>query len=107
MATSAHAAFEKACQYFAMELSKVPVGADGRADVAAMVDAVDDDTVAMVGSAPCFPTGLIDPIDPSSPLRLPSGASDSTPTPAWAGSCCRGPSGWGTRCHRSTSVSPA
>ena len=62
VATSAHAAFEKACQYFAMELRKVPVGADGRADVAAMVDAADGDTVAMVGSAPCFPTGLIDPI---------------------------------------------
>jgi len=63
VATSAHAAFEKACQYFAMELRKVPVAADGRADVEAMIAAVDDSTIALVGSAPCFPTGLIDPIE--------------------------------------------
>ena len=63
VATSAHAAFEKAAQYFGMELVKVPVGADQRADVAAMVAAMDDRTVAVVGSAPCFPTGLIDPIE--------------------------------------------
>jgi glutamate/tyrosine decarboxylase-like PLP-dependent enzyme len=40
----------------------VPVGEDCRADVAAMADAVTDNTVMIVGSAPGYPHGVIDPI---------------------------------------------
>ncbi len=59
---SAHAAFEKAAWYFGMKLVKVPVGRDYRADPAAMEAAITARTVALVGSAPSFPHGVIDPI---------------------------------------------
>ena len=59
---SAHAAFEKGCHYFGLESRRVDVRADWRADVDAMADAIDDDTVLVVGSAPQYPQGVIDPI---------------------------------------------
>jgi glutamate/tyrosine decarboxylase-like PLP-dependent enzyme len=62
LATSAHAAFEKASHYFEVESRRIPVGPDFRADVDAMADAIDDDTVLIVGSAPSYPQGVIDPI---------------------------------------------
>ena len=62
LATSAHAAFEKAAHYFDVESRRVPVRPDFTADVDAMADAVDDDTVMIVGSAPSYPQGVIDPI---------------------------------------------
>ena len=61
--TSAHAAFEKGCHYFGLESRRVDVRADWRADVDAMADAIDDDTVLVVGSAPQYPQGVIDPIE--------------------------------------------
>ena len=60
---TAHAAFEKAAHYFGIGLVRVPVGEDMRADVAAMRAAVTERTVALVGSAPSFPHGAIDPIE--------------------------------------------
>ncbi len=60
--TTAHAAFEKGCYYFGLESRRVPVGADWKADVDAMAAAIDDDTVLVVGSAPQYPQGVIDPI---------------------------------------------
>ena len=85
--TSAHAAFEKGCHYFGLESRRVDVRADWRADVDAMADAIDDDTVLVVGSAPQYPQGVIDPIpDDRRPGRRPA-ASTATSTPAWAGWC--------------------
>jgi len=60
--TSAHAALEKGCYYFGVESRRVPVLADWRADVTAMEAAIDDNTVLVVGSAPQYPQGVIDPI---------------------------------------------
>ena len=60
---TAHAAFDKAAHYFDMKIVKVPVGPDFRADVAAIERAITPDTAVIVGSAPPFPHGLIDPID--------------------------------------------
>lgn len=60
---SAHAAFDKASQYFGIELRKVPLDEGFKADVAAARSLVDDDTVAMVGSAVQYPQGVIDPIE--------------------------------------------
>ena len=60
--TSAHAAFEKGCYYFGVESRRVPVGPDWRADVDAMAAAIDENTVLVVGSAPQYPQGVIDPI---------------------------------------------
>lgn len=59
---SAHAAFEKGCYYFGLESRRIDVAPDWRADVDAMADAIDDDTVLVVGSAPQYPQGVIDPI---------------------------------------------
>ena len=62
--TSAHAAFEKAADYFGVENRRIAVRDDWRADVGAMVDAVDDQTVLIVGSAPSYPQGVVDDIAP-------------------------------------------
>lgn len=59
---SAHAAFDKACQYFGIESRRIPVRDDFRADVDATADAIDGATVLVVGSAPQYPQGVIDPI---------------------------------------------
>jgi sphinganine-1-phosphate aldolase len=60
---TAHAAFDKAAQYFGIEIVHVPVGDDFRADVAATERAITENTIVIVGSAPPFPHGLVDPID--------------------------------------------
>jgi glutamate/tyrosine decarboxylase-like PLP-dependent enzyme len=60
---SAHPAFEKAGIVMDIEVRRTPLRGDSRADVAAMAAAIDEDTMALVGSAPCFPHGVIDPVD--------------------------------------------
>jgi len=57
-----HPAFDKAARLMDLEVRRVPVGADLRADVVAMSRLIDDDTIMLVGSAPCFPFGVLDPI---------------------------------------------
>ncbi len=59
---SAHAAFHKAAHYFGIEVRKVPVRSDWRADVDAATALVNPNTVLVVGSAPQYPQGVIDPI---------------------------------------------
>jgi glutamate/tyrosine decarboxylase-like PLP-dependent enzyme len=51
-----------------VEAVKVPVGPDMRADVAATEAALTDRTVLVVGSAPSYPHGVIDPIEELSEL---------------------------------------
>ena len=58
---SAHPAFDKACAMMEIELRRIAV-TDFLADPAAMAQACDARTIMLVGSAPCFPYGLIDPI---------------------------------------------
>ena len=60
--TTAHAAFDKAAQYFNIKMIRVPVDAAMQADVAATRKAITRNTIAIVGSAPSFPHGVIDPI---------------------------------------------
>ena len=59
---TAHLAFDKAAHYLGLEIVRVPVSNDLRADPDAMAEAIDERTILLVGSAPCFPYGLIDPI---------------------------------------------
>jgi glutamate/tyrosine decarboxylase-like PLP-dependent enzyme len=59
---SAHAAFDKAAKFFDMKLVRVDVDGDFKADVSAMAGAVNERTAVLVGSAPGFPHGVIDPI---------------------------------------------
>lgn len=60
---TAHAAFDKAAQLFDIELTRVPVDDDMRADVAAMKRAVTSNTALIVASTPSFPHGVIDPVE--------------------------------------------
>ena len=59
---TAHPAFAKACHYLDVTEIRVPVSPDGRADPVAMAGVVDDRTALVVGSAPCYPYGVVDPI---------------------------------------------
>jgi glutamate/tyrosine decarboxylase-like PLP-dependent enzyme len=61
---SAHPAFDKAAHYFGVKAIRIPVGPDLRADVDAMKEAITSRTILMVGSAPSYPHGLVDPIEP-------------------------------------------
>ncbi len=65
---TAHVAFDKAAQYFNIRMRKIPVGSDYRADVRAAEKAINRNTVVVVGSSPCFPYGVIDPIEELSEL---------------------------------------
>ena len=65
---SAHPAFDKAAHYFGIRMIRVPVGADFRADVDAMRKALTRNTIVVIGSAPSFPHGVIDPIPELSAL---------------------------------------
>jgi glutamate/tyrosine decarboxylase-like PLP-dependent enzyme len=75
VAESAHAAFHKAAHYFGVRLHKVPVRPDFRADVDAMAARVNDRTALVVGSAPQYPQGVIDPIPELAELAGTVGAS--------------------------------
>ncbi len=66
--TTAHAAFDKAAQYFNIKMIRVPVDAEMKADVAATRRALTRHTIVIVGSAPSFPHGVIDPIEELSEL---------------------------------------
>ena len=59
---SAHAALNKAGEVLDVEIIRVPVTNEFRADPGAMSDRINDDTIMIFGSAPCFPYGVIDPI---------------------------------------------
>jgi sphinganine-1-phosphate aldolase len=60
--SSVHPAFDKAGMMMDIEVRRIPVK-DYLADVEAMEAAIDEHTLMLVGSAPCFPFGLIDPIE--------------------------------------------
>ena len=59
---SAHPAFHKAAMVMDVEVRRAPMN-DYLADPVAIEAAVDENTIMIVGSAPCFPFGLIDPIE--------------------------------------------
>jgi sphinganine-1-phosphate aldolase len=71
---TAHAAFDKAAGYFDMKLIRVRVDAGFRADLDAMAEAVTDRTAVVVGSAPGFPHGVVDPIGQIADLAARRGA---------------------------------
>ncbi|XP_067876512.1 sphingosine-1-phosphate lyase 1 [Heterodontus francisci] len=68
---SAHAAFNKAAQYFGMRIVHVPL--DKRTmqvDVKAMKRAISRNTVMLVCSVPQFPHGIMDPVEKLAELAL-------------------------------------
>jgi glutamate/tyrosine decarboxylase-like PLP-dependent enzyme len=60
---SAHPTFSKGCHYYNMKLVRTPLGSDRRADLDAMTRAITPNTIGVAGSAPCWPYGLMDPIE--------------------------------------------
>ena len=73
-AATAHPAFAKACHYLDIEHVSVPVGGDGRLDPDAAAGALGERTALLVGSAPCYPFGVIDPIPELAALAAERGA---------------------------------
>ena len=71
---SAHAAFHKAAHYFGLRVRRIPVRDDWRADVDAAADAITTNTVLVVGSAPQYPQGVVDPIPELAALAADAGA---------------------------------
>src|SRR5690606_22071575 len=67
--STAHPAFDKAGMVMDIEVRRIPVR-DLLADVEAMEAAIDANTLMIVGSAPCFPFGLLDPIEALSEVAL-------------------------------------
>ncbi|MEZ5217140.1 MAG: aminotransferase class V-fold PLP-dependent enzyme [Ilumatobacteraceae bacterium] len=66
---TAHPAFDKACHLLGIELRRVPVDPDTtQADLDAVAAAIDDTTVALIGSACNYGYGTIDPIEELSDL---------------------------------------
>ncbi|MBC8256981.1 MAG: aminotransferase class V-fold PLP-dependent enzyme [Candidatus Marinimicrobia bacterium] len=59
---TAHAAFDKAGEYFKIKVKRVPVDKNFQADINAVRKAANGNTICIVGSAPNFPQGTIDPI---------------------------------------------
>ena len=70
LSETAHPAFDKGARLMDLPVRRVPVRADLSMDVAGIDAAIDDDTILVVGSAPNFPYGMIDPIAELSELAL-------------------------------------
>lgn len=70
---TAHLTFDRACWYLGLEARRIPAGADHTADVEAMRTAMDERTIALVGSAPNYPFGTTDPVPELGALALESG----------------------------------
>ncbi|MCO5588392.1 hypothetical protein L7F22_042347 [Adiantum nelumboides] len=60
---SAHSAYDKAAQYFNIKLWRASVDKNFQADIRSIKRLVNRNTIMIVGSAPGFPHGIIDPIE--------------------------------------------
>ncbi|XP_038638628.1 sphingosine-1-phosphate lyase 1 [Scyliorhinus canicula] len=68
---SAHAAFDKAAQYFGMKIVHVPLNKRTmQVDVRAMKKAISRNTVMLVCSVPQFPHGIMDPVEEVAKLAV-------------------------------------
>lgn len=59
---TAHPAFAKAAHLLDLDWVQMPLGDDLRTHASALEGMITDDTVLVVGSAPAYPFGMIDPI---------------------------------------------
>ncbi len=83
MPLTAHAAFDKACESFRIKPIKIPMGEDTRVLVSEARKAIGRNTIAVVGSAPAFPHGCVDPIAELSEVAYARGVGFHT-------DCCLG-----------------
>jgi len=70
---TAHVALRKGAHWMGIEVRDVPVTDEFIADVPAMASAIDDQTIAVVGSAGDYAHGLIDPIPELGALAMERG----------------------------------
>jgi len=71
MPHTAHPAFDKSGEYFGIKMVHIPVkGPDFRVDPRAVEEQINENTVAIVGSAGNYPYGLIDPLEKLSAIAL-------------------------------------
>lgn len=68
--STAHPAFDKACHYFDVQAVHVPVDHEYRADIKTMREKISERTIMLVGSAPSYPHGVIDPVRELSDMAL-------------------------------------
>jgi sphinganine-1-phosphate aldolase len=61
--TSAHPAYAKAAHYFGMDLVRVPLDPDFRADMRAARELIGPSTAVVVASAFNYPFGIMDPVE--------------------------------------------
>lgn len=59
---SAHSAIDKGGYYFDVKLRHAPVGPDFRVDLKAVKKMINRNTILIMGSAPQYPQGVVDPI---------------------------------------------
>lgn len=59
---SVHSAIDKGAHYFDVKVRHAPVGADYRVDLKAVKKLINRNTILIVGSAPQYPQGVVDPI---------------------------------------------
>jgi glutamate/tyrosine decarboxylase-like PLP-dependent enzyme len=65
-----HPAFSKAAAMTGVKVKYAPVGKDKRVDIAEMETLIGKNTVMITASAPCFPYGVIDPIEELGDIAL-------------------------------------
>lgn len=73
MPTTAHVAFEKAAQYFKIKMVQIPVNENFTVNPGDVERAITKNTIVIVGSAPSFPHGIIDPIPELSTIAFKHG----------------------------------
>ncbi len=60
---TAHVAWDKGAEYFGVKIRRAPLASDWGVDVKAVEKMVNKNTVMILGSAPEYPHGIIDPIE--------------------------------------------
>ncbi|GAL34670.1 sphingosine-1-phosphate lyase [Vibrio maritimus] len=73
MPYSAHSAFSRGGKYFGIKIVRTPVAEDNRVDIEATKAAINENTIGLVGSAPCWPYGVYDRIEELSDIATEKG----------------------------------
>ena len=67
---TAHVAWDKGAEYFGVKVRRAPLADDWRVDVKAVEKMINKNTVMLLGAAPEYPHGIIDPIEDLSKLAV-------------------------------------
>jgi len=70
VSSTAHCAFHKAAKYFQIELVTIPCVEDGKFDLLKLKDTINHNTILVVGSAPSYNLGIVDPIQEMADICL-------------------------------------